>query len=287
MDLPAPQGRGKVPGTDVQEELMRNWGRAVRLIGFTLFLATGWIATGSAQARRPIAALVTPEIYVVMRGALDPDLVVYDDGLVLRRTGSDTFPTKFAATRLSASELTHLSAALAEIYMRAPLDPSYDVSVRCPDPKAGGMSCSSSTDLQTLILYLELPGLSRRIRVYGVGFDSLSKGQTPRGFLDMVDLLNALPTGSAEAWLPDSIEILARPYGGRTNSTVRWPADWPPPASASDSVESRMSLPMASLNAALALWRRASEQTPINYGGEAYLMLVRLPLPGEQLWMRR
>lgn len=273
--------------TAIACDILRPRRRTARLLGLAVTLTAGWNATASAQDRQPIAALVTPEIYVVMRGALDPNLVVYNDGLVLRRTGSDTFLTPFAATRLSANELTHLTAELGEIYSRAPLDSSYDVTRRCPEPKPTGMSCASRTDLETLILYLELPGVSRNIRVYGLGFDSLSKGQTPAAFLEMVDLLNALPTGNTVRWEPDSIEVIVRPYGGRTNSTVRWPADWRPPAPASDSVESRMFLPMASLGTALALWHRASQETPINYGGEAYLMMVRLPVPGEELWMGR
>ncbi len=228
---------------------------------------------GRAPAR-PVAVLDIQGPYNLPTLYNAPDVVVYDNGLVIYQTADHLERGKqFKFVMITPAQVRELLPAsqLGALFAgdTVPRQDTAGVHPHAP----------------FYVLDVWRDTLHERVVVHG----DLSMGSA--AFTDIVRRLSQFRSNQGKPWVPDSIEIELRRVDHKCNPTepVGWPAALPHPAQLPDTSLVRFMVASTHLNRAKDLLKKHGnwDCTPVLLDGRWWGFAYDFPYPAQTLWLRQ
>lgn len=155
---------------------------------------------------------------------------------------------------------------------------------------AGRYETNAATDQVEQWLYLFGAGKPRVIYVYGPLDHYSTRSAVPPPVVAAYDRLVHFDHPRARPWMPERIELLLWPFDHARQDPLPWPPGWPglddPGTRKRGEGAYSLYLPAGRLGELEALMAGQGESQPVGLAGRKWSLAYRLPLPGEQRWMR-
>ncbi len=226
-------------------------------------------------------AAVRPVAVLAVHGQLNaspynaPDVVVYNNGLVIYETGGGSLGRgkQFKSVVITPAQMRELlpTSQLAALFAgdTVPRQDTAGVHPHAP----------------LFVLDVWRDTLHERVVVHG----DLSMGSA--AFTEIVGRLGHFRSNKGQSWVPDSIEIELRRVDHECNPTepVAWPAALPHPAQLPDTTIVRFMVASAHLNRAKGLLKKHGnwDCTPVLLDGRWWGLAYYFPYPAQRLWLRQ
>jgi len=223
---------------------------------------------------RPVAVLDIQGSYNIPTLYNAPDVVVYDNGLVIYQTADDFVRGK-----------QFKFVVITPARMRELLPPSQMAALFAGDTVPRQDTAGVHPHAPFVVLDVWRDAVHERVVVHG----DLSMGST--AFTDIVGRLSQFRSNQAKAWVPDSIEIELRRVDHECNPTksVGWPAALPHPVQLADTTVVRFMVASTHLSRANDLLKKHGnwDCTPVLLDGKWWGFAYDFPYPAQRLWLRR
>jgi len=202
-----------------------------------------------------------------------PDVVVYDNGLVIYQTTNRAHDKQFKFVVITPAQVRELlpQKQIAALFAGDTLPRQDTVGVHPHAP--------------FFVLHVWRDTLHERVVVHG----DLSMGSL--AFTDIVSRLSQFRSNRAKPWVPDSIEIELRRVDHECNPTepVAWPAALPHPVQLADTTIVRFMVASSHLNHAKDLLKKHGnwDCTPVLLDRRWWGFAYDFPYPAQSLWLRQ
>jgi hypothetical protein len=157
-------------------------------------------------------------------GADSPNVVLYDDGTILRGELSRSGEMTYLVSILKVDELRYLRESIGPLTAFRALKDSYNLAPDMADVPDVGLILSDGSGLKSVdvagySLYGWTPpgSMTRMLRA-----DAL-----PREFDRLCKLLLSVKPRNAVPWTPKYVEVRLRPTIASPDPALHWPATWP------------------------------------------------------------
>jgi hypothetical protein len=203
-----------------------------------------------------------------------PDVVVYDNGLVIYQTANDLAHGKqFKFVVVTPAQMHEL------------LPPSQLRALFAGDTVPRQDTARVHPHAPLFVLDIWQDTRHERVVIHG----DPSMGST--AFSDIVRRLSQFKSSQARAWVPDSIEIELRRIDHACNPTepVPWPATLPHPVQLADTTVVRFLIASTHLNRAKDLLKKHGnwDCTPVVLNGRSWAFAYDFPYPAQESWLRQ
>ncbi|MEQ1780271.1 MAG: hypothetical protein ABMA14_02845 [Hyphomonadaceae bacterium] len=226
-------------------------------------------APRETEIGRPVLVLFDADPWLMVMGSDSPRFALYDDGLLIFRTGAS-----YKQTRLAAAQVKAIRDSV----------------------RVGALSChigfyevSHSTDQPTETIFVGRGGGLAQISVYGSLKGEEARKKIPGPVVEAYDRLSAYSNANAQDWLPANIEVMAWPYEYAPEPSIVWPKKWPglrSPEAVSRGDGYSLFVPSADYNELVAFLKTQREKGAVEIEGKKWAVSLRLPFPQESSWMR-
>jgi hypothetical protein len=226
-------------------------------------------APRSTGTGRPVLVLVEANPWLMVIGSDSPTFALYDDGLLIFRTGDSYKQTRLEAAQAKAMRDSVRVGALA-----------------C---HIGIHDASDVTDQPTENIFLGRGGGLSRISVYGDLKHEDVRKKTPGPVVQAYDRLSAYRNSNAQDWLPANIEVMVWPYEYAPEPSVVWPKKWPglsSPGTAKRAEGYSLFVPSADYNELLGFLKTRRTKGAVEIEGKKWAVSLRFPFPHESSWMK-
>lgn len=229
-----------------------------------LLLGTPVFANPPAADAEPVIVYIETDPWTMVMGSDSPRFVLYDDGTVIYRTDAG-----YQAVSLAAAD----SAALA-------------AKVRLAGIKDYTDYAEGVTDQPSSIIIDFRDRLA--VVAYGATSRHRKRGGADDRLLSMITLLREYQSPDAEAWGPETIEVMIWPYEYAPDASIIWPKEWPGldhAATVRRGDSYSLFIPIRDKDALLAFLETRKPRGAVKIGGKKWAMSLRSPLPSEARWM--
>jgi hypothetical protein len=229
----------------------------------------GWGSAAAGQdapAPKPEFVLIEMNPWLMVVGSDAPEFAIYDDGLVIYRTGDG-----YRAVRLDQDERT----ALLHGINLAGLQDHYEAT--------------HVTDQRTNI-FIDFRGQTPiASQVYGSLAAEAVRAKVPEALPLAYDRMHNFDHPDAIEWVPEQIEVMIWPYDYAPEASIHWPSDWPGLDDASTRKRGEDSyslyLPSSQLGDLKAFLSTRNAKGAVEIGGKKWAVSTRYPFPSDTRWI--
>lgn len=224
---------------------------------------------------KPMIVLFQQDPWLQVVGSDPPTFVLYEDGTaIFARTSEDARP-KYFSVKVCEKMRKELFQSLAGL---ATAKKNYQTVWATCQPHN--------------VLWIKIPGLEKRIFVYGrlkpETYPPFGKTERlPVALQSAFDKLSEFEHPEAKPWLPKNIEVMIWPFEYSKDKPLDWPAKWPDLKIGKKVLDEddnfSVLIPSSDLDELRALLRSRKPTTAIRIGGHKWSVSYRFPFPREEL----
>lgn len=188
--------------------------RADRGILFILILMINCVECGEQKSVHPVIAFIRTGVWSIYKG---PEIVVYDDGMVLLQKNTRHWPIEYSSFTLKKHEMDVLLTSLRLFDTERVKDTLYNLI--------------DAYDLDEQWLVVSLP-YKVAIGIYGdiPAYDSSeNRVSIPKNILHLFHSILALKGRQSTQWSAEVFEVSVYSRTGKSEGepVIEWPRDWP------------------------------------------------------------
>lgn len=231
---------------------------------------------------KPVVVILVSDPWLMVIGSDTPNLVLYEDGQLIRLKVMSGNRATYFWKQLSNVEFNEIKA---KVHACGPFT-----------PKPGRISLTEATDQPETSILIDLAGQRFLSSIYGFSWpDERSipgvKGRPklPKETRAVLALLAKFAPADMQEWKPRHIEAMVWPYEYAPGDSIHWPKDWPGLSSKS-TIRRRdaysIFLPGSEWSRMNAFLATRKEKGAVEIDGKKWAVSVRFTFPGEPIWQK-